>query len=321
MSRTRVGIKEALGYRPNHTARSLASGKTGLLALAVSSPAGMPHVVGEVEYFMQLMSSASAAALEHGYALVLAPASPEADAWQRINPDGAIVVDPIPGDPLLAHLEANGVKTVTTGRDPFDDKRGLWVDNDHQAGATAMFGHLSRRGARRIALLSSEPVHSYVADIRSAYHEWCAAAAIEPTVVTAPGTPTEGAGYEAAAYLLDRTPRPDAIYATLDRLALGAILAARARGIDVPRELLVAGCSDSEASRKADPALTVLNLHPDQIARTAVEILLDLLEGREPSRGRVIPTRVIQRGSTFTRTVGKPGTDRSRRPAASGSSR
>lgn len=288
----------ALGYRPNGTARSLASGRTGLLALAVSSPPGMPHLIGQVDYFMRLMSAATTEALDRGYALILAPPSPRADAWQRVGPDGAIIVDPLPDDPLLLYLEAEGIPLVTTGRDPSGDRGHTWVDNDHKAGARAVFEHFARRGAERIALLSSEPIHSYIVDISTAYEEWCRTHDAEPIIVTAPGMPSQGAGYDAALPLLRSPNRPDAIYATLDRLALGVVRAAADEKINVPRELLVAGCSDSEASRRATPALTVLNLHPDQIARAAVDALLDVLDGHTPEPGVVVPSRVVARGST-----------------------
>ena len=118
---TRVRVREvaeALGYRPSATARSLAGGRTGILALTVARVEAMPFSLTDFDYFAQLMNGAGTAALEQGYALVLAPSAGEPDLLDRVPLDGAIVVDPVRGDPTLAHLRERGVPVVTTGREP-----------------------------------------------------------------------------------------------------------------------------------------------------------------------------------------------------------
>jgi DNA-binding LacI/PurR family transcriptional regulator len=296
---TRVRVREvaeALGYRPSATARSLAGGRTGILALTVSRPATMPFSLADFDYFAQLMNGAGSAALEEGYALVLAPSG---DLLDRVPLDGAIVVDPVRGDSMLAHLRERGIPVVTTGREPDGPADTPWVDNDHVAGTRAVLDHLAAAGAARVALITSPPVHSYTLDGQAAYRDWCAARGSEPEVATVTGTLTEGEGYAAALELLDRDDPPDGIYATLDRLALGVLLAAHARGVDVPGDLLVAGCTDTHAGRGARPALTALSLDPEQIGVEAVEALIALVEGRaDAPRQRYVPTTVIPRAST-----------------------
>jgi DNA-binding LacI/PurR family transcriptional regulator len=299
---TRVRVREvaeALGYRPSATARSLAGGRTGILALTVSRVAAMPFSLADFDYFAQLMNGAGTAALEEGYALVLAPSAREPDLLDRVPLDGAIVVDPVRGDPTLAHLRERGVPVVTSGREPGGPADAPWVDNDHVGGTRAILDHLAASGASRVALITSPPVHSYTIDSQAAYREWCAARGIEPEVASVTGTLTEGEGYAAALELLDRDYPPDGIYATLDRLALGVLLAAHARGVDVPGDLLVAGCTDSHAGRGARPALTALSLDPERIGVEAVESLIALVEGRDDApRHRYVPTTVIPRRSS-----------------------
>jgi DNA-binding LacI/PurR family transcriptional regulator len=292
-------IAEELGYRPNATARHLAGGKTGVLGLAVSQGAGTPDTLSDFAYFMQLMTAATAAAFEHGYALVLTPVQPAESRWLNVAIDGAIVTDPVPNDPLVAALRERGAPVVTTGRVPGETAEVPWVDNDHGAATRSVLDHLARRGARRIALVMPPATISYVLDVRAGYEDWCARHGVEPQIAIAGKNLTEGAGYSAALELLDLPERPDAIYATLDRLALGVLLAAQSRGVRVPEDMLVAGNTDSEAGRWARPSLTALNLHPEQIGRNAVELLVGLVEGREPAEPHVlVPTRLIPRAST-----------------------
>jgi len=293
-------IAEQLGYRPNATARSLAGGRTGLVGLAVAQSVDGRFAVSDFAYYSQLMSAATSAAIDHGYALVLASGS-EAGAWTHIRLDGVIIVDPVRADPLSREFRAQGLPIVTTGRVP-DGGPGHWVDNDHRAGTDTILDHLAARGAQRIALLGSPLITSYAIDVRGAYQQWCARHGQEAVVVEARDDLTEGSGFEATRRLLSRRRPPDAIYATLDRLALGALLAAEARGLSVPRELLVAGCTDSEAGKWARPSLTALALNPEEIGRAALSMVTRMIEGTDLDPANVlIPTRVLPRGSTRRR--------------------
>jgi DNA-binding LacI/PurR family transcriptional regulator len=303
-TRQRVrSIADELGYRPNATARNLVVGRTGLLGLVVSQRGGPPFAVTDFDYFAQLMIAASTCAISDGYALVLAP-SDGALAPQRIAVDGAIVVDPVRDDPNVSALGTAGVPVVTTGRVPGDD-RGCWVDNDHIAGTRSMLDHLARCGARRIALMTSPLEISYTLDVERAYREWCGRQRMEPLVRTPEIGLSERAGYATASELLDLPEPPDAVFATYDRLAYGVLLAAEARGVDVPQQLMVATtATDSQASPQAGTiALTTLDLHPQEIGRAAASLLVELLEERAPRTQTVtVAHRVIARASTKRRS-------------------
>ena len=296
--RVQIAARE-LGYRANALAQGLASGWRGLLALQVSGAEGPPLMVSDIQYFADLMNAATLTALAHGYWLVLAPPSAHTEAWNQLQPDGAVIVDPTVADPLVQMLRVQNVPFVTTGRSPSDGDDTYWVDNDHVRGTRTMLDHLEQAGARRIALLTAPTLYSYTIDSRQAYEEWMREREREPVVAIVREGVTENAAHACGLELLAGHPRPDAIYATLDRLALGALRAAQARSIPVPDELLIAGLSDSEAARHAQPPLTTLGLHPDKIGQHAVTMLIALVEGRSaPQRHRLVPTQLIPRAST-----------------------
>lgn len=301
-TRLRVqAIAEQLGYRPNATARNLVVGRTGLLGLAVSQAGGPPFAASDFAYFAQLMMAASTEAIANGYALVMAPADGALDPQGGISVDGAIIVDPVRQDPLVARLRRAGIAVVTTGRTPgSEDRDGWWVDNNHIAGTCSMLDHLARRGGRRIALMTSPIEISYTVDVERAYREWCDKRRVEPLVKTTQEDLTERAGYAAATDLLELEEPPDAIFATYDRLAFGTLLAAQARGVTVPDELLLATtATESQAPEQANPSLTTLNLHPAEIGRSAAALLVDLLDEQEPvQRHVIVPHRVVARSST-----------------------
>jgi DNA-binding LacI/PurR family transcriptional regulator len=289
-------VAQRLGYRPNALARSLAGGRTGLIGLAISASAHGRFAFADFAYYAQLMSAAGSAALDRGYALVLASGA-QKRRWRGVRLDGAFVVDPSTDDPLCREFRAQAIPLVTNGREPGTDG-GYWVDNDHPAATRAVLDHLVSRGARRVGLVTSPAVNSYTIDARAGYETWCASTGQEPLVAVGRDL-SERSGYDASLRLLRTAQRPDAIYATLDWLALGAMRAAREQGLAIPRDVMIAGCTDSDAGRWARPSLTALALEPDRIAKTAIALLADLIDGREPEQPRVlVPTRIIARAST-----------------------
>ena len=292
-------IAQQLGYRPNATARNLAGGKTGLLGLVISQPADIRFALSDFAYFTYLTAAASAAALDRGYALVLTPSDVGLGAAVGVAVDGAIVVDPVEGDPLVEELREASMPLVTTGRVVGDDPGNAWVDNDHIAATRSVLDHLGRRKARRIALMTTPTVISYSVDVERAYREWCAEHDVEPLITKTDQQLTESAGYAAASELLSLPTPPDAIFASYDRLAFGALLAANARGVQVPDELLLAmTATESSHGQSTGPSVTALNLHPDQIGQRAVELLIDIVEGRAEGGHVLVPTAIIPRAST-----------------------
>jgi DNA-binding LacI/PurR family transcriptional regulator len=299
---------EALGYRPSSAARSLGGRRTGLISISLSQEEG--HCVGmsDFAYFLQLVNAATAAAIESGYALILSSdvtnASPPLD---RLPVDGGIVIDPITDDPHVARLEAAGAAVVTTGRVP-GRSDGHWVDNDHPKGLTRLLDHLTSQGAERVALVSIPLTTTYAVETEETYRQWSADRASPPLVFCVSGGLTEAAGAAAADSLLGSTEPPDAICTPLDRLAIGVLLGAKARNVSVPDELLVATVTNSEATRAATPPLTALELYPQQLGARAVEMLIDLIEGRDPADSNVVvPTRLLKRRSSNPAARRAPG--------------
>ena len=115
--------------------------------------------------------------------------------------------------------------------------------------------------------------------------------------VAAAGVDGEEAGRVAARMLLERSPRPTAILATSDALALGALAAARDLGVAVPGELSVVGFDDT-LTKPTSPALTTVR-QPHQLkGRAAARALLALVRDEPaPAPERLLPKLVV-RGSS-----------------------
>jgi DNA-binding LacI/PurR family transcriptional regulator len=315
---TRARVLEAaerLGYRANVHARMLRRGRSGVLGIMSSLAADSSTNLSGIEYFVDILSSAATTALSHGYAVMLMPPSPDNDATQRdVAVDGALLLDPVAGSTTVNRLEQSGIPTVSTGRLPGVPADSVtWVDNDIPAEVARALDLLWDRGARDVALITNPPIRSYAVDTIRAYDSWVEAHGLPRRVVETDELASESSAFVAASPLFaHRDDRPDAIFAPLDRLAVGAMLAARSAGLEVPRDVLIASGVDSQATRLARPAVTAVELHARDIGHRALELLVDRVEQRQEGHRQVIvPATLHERASTR-----RPGTRRRRRRAA-----
>lgn len=293
-----IEIARELGYRANPHARNLRRKSFGVLSVSASLPTAMSEALPGMDYFLRVWQGAVSSALERGYMLLLAPFGTRPKVLLDMPIDGGIVIDPVYGDPVSSHLEAQGLPVVLIGRDLKRPANKSWrVDSPHAELATETFAHFANRGARRIGLIQASGRYSYGVAVRMAYLDWIAASGGEPLIVEIDSAPTESAGYTAAMRLLESPNPPDAIYASLDRLAVGTLFAAERCGIDVPGQLLLGAGSDG-ITRTARVPITSLDLQPDKLGQTAVTMLIDRIEHNIEPREVIIPGSVQIRASS-----------------------
>jgi DNA-binding LacI/PurR family transcriptional regulator len=105
-------------------------------------------------------------------------------------------------------------------------------------------------------------------------------------------------GAAGAAALLESSPRPTALLATSDELALGALDAAHERGLRVPGELSVIGFDDTPAAAAARPPLTTVHQDHDEKGRRACALLLDRIRNAPRAGAQLLPHRLVARATT-----------------------
>ena len=299
---TRGLVAEAareLGYRPSASARSLAGGRSGTIGLSFAVISGQPAAFGAFGFFNDLLHSATATALELGYALVTFPDHAGAtDQLARVEPEGCIVVDPTRGQPMVEFARRTSTPLVTVGRvlDGGDEPA---IDNDHRVAARLAIEHLRERGARKVAIISPGPEYSYTSDGVEGYEKACAEFGIETVVEYANGDLAEGDGYAAAQRLLESDDPPDGVYAMLDRLGRGAIMAAESLSLNVPDDFKVVASTDSDVCARAEPTLTTIDLKPEELGASAVRTLVaQIRDGRGAGEDVDVPVELIPRQST-----------------------
>jgi DNA-binding LacI/PurR family transcriptional regulator len=101
---------------------------------------------------------------------------------------------------------------------------------------------------------------------------------------------------DAAGPLLDA--KPTAVLCDDDIVAAGLYLAARERGVRIPRDLSVVGFDDMDFARVLEPPLTTVALDGELLGATAFELLEERMGGGRSRRPVVLPAELVVRGST-----------------------
>jgi len=169
---------------------------------------------------------------------------------------------------------------------------------DNAAGIAGMVAALVARGHRRIAFLAG-PTSLYVSHRRlDGYRRGLVAAGIafDKRLVVNTGFNREAGALAIDALLAGEAPF-SAVCAANDLLALGAMGRLAALGIQVPREVSVAGFDDIETAAIAPPGLSTVRLPLHEIGRRAFAFAERVLAGERPIR-ETLPTELVLRGST-----------------------
>ncbi len=289
----------AEGTVGRHNAAMQDKGRPGLIG------AFLPVVYNV--FFSAIVAGVVQAAYEHEMGLVLWPTQHEharevslLDVLTSGATDGALMILPQQSnEELVRLLDGSCPFVVVNPRLPLDG-RVPCVSAAHRSGADQAMQHLLALGHRRVAAITGPPGRVATEDRRIGYRTALAAAGIErdPALEVEADFQFEP-GANAAGSLLDLPEPPTAIFAFSDTIAIGAIDAARERGVRVPEDLSIVGFDDSQFATVVAPRLTTVRQPLAQMGRTGVGLLVRLLEKRRPGPVQIeLPTRLVVRGST-----------------------
>jgi len=279
---TRSKVEQAiaeLGYTPNLTARSLRSGRSGAIALAVPDLA--------LAYFAELAASVIAAAESSGLVVLVeqtgADPARERELLRspRLKMTDGLLFSPLGlGQDDIGALEV-GYPLVLLGERMFDGP----VDHvtmQNVAAARAATEHLLATGRRRIAVIGAhegEVIGSAGLRLRG-YREALEANGIpyDEALVGPSMAWHRESGARSMRELLGRGAEFDAVFAFNDTLALGAMRALLEAGRRVPEDVAVIGFDNIDEAQYTVPSLSTVEPGRDWIARTAVATLVERIE-------------------------------------------
>ncbi|MFZ6030861.1 MAG: LacI family DNA-binding transcriptional regulator [Chloroflexota bacterium] len=296
-------VMDELGYKPNVLARALASKRSRIISLLFPvSKRGL----GATE--LEFVTSATQAAQEHGYHLVLWSAelpSPEAllDMTQQGLVDGLVMMEVHLNDARVALLQANRFPFSLIGR--CAENEGLWyVDIDFEQTMRDAARHLLDFGHRQIAYLNQDELDSgYGPAVRTLAGFEQIMQANRLPAVTAVCDPSPLAGYVAMQKLWADLPELTALLVMNDRALPGILQAIAERGRSIPDDFsLLTVVSSAQVAEMMAPPLTAMEPPAAELGRMGVELLVRQLESQEETAVQALmPCRLVVRGSTGPR--------------------
>jgi DNA-binding LacI/PurR family transcriptional regulator len=300
--RTRVqAVLDELDYRPNLIARNLKQGRTGMIALVV------PEL--DVPYFAELAREVITAARAHGYVVMIDQTDGAVDRERALlgRDSRAMMFDGLLLSPLAVSAEelrerGNRIPIVLLGEHIFNGSF-HHVAIDNVAAAREATAHLLGLGRRRVAAIGDQPYATgETAQLRTAGYRQAhahAGLAVDEELIVATPHFHRRLGAQAMERLLALPDPPDAVFCYNDLLALGAMRALTRAGRRVPDDVAVVGLDGIEEGQYSTPSLTTVAPDKGEIARTAVDTLMESINGGAANPTEiVVPHRLIIREST-----------------------
>jgi LacI family transcriptional regulator len=297
-TRSRIlGIAKTLRYVPDGAARGLATGLTQTVGVL------LPDLHGE--FFSEIIRGIDLAARRRGLHLLLSGLhGSAAEAARAIRAfrgrvDGLLIMSPHADSAFLAQNSSDDTPTVLLNT-PVRGQSHSAFCVDNRGGARAMVGHLAACGCRRIAFISG-PEGNFDAEERlSGYREALAAIHDDAKGVVVGGDFSEESGYRAGLEILQLAPRPDAVFAANDMMALGCLFAFNERGIAVPEDIALAGFDDIPVARFVSPPLTTVRVRMAELGERALERLASAIAAPKstPTSTEALPAELVVRASS-----------------------
>ena len=284
-----------LRYTPHEAARSLITRRTRTIGVL------LPDIHGE--YFSELIRGIDRAARLRGLHLLVSSSHGDADeaalALRAMNGrvDGVLVMSPYLDARSLDEALPPTLPAVLLNT-PEDAGRTAAFVIDDFGGAKAMVEHLRAQGYQRIAHIAG-PEGNYESAERLRGFQAALGRTLAAKALVLAGNFTEESGYLAGQALAAATPRPDAVFAANDMMAIGCLFALRDAGLACPADVAIAGFDDIPIARYVSPPLTTVRAQTTELGRQALDELARTID--EPASAKpmrhTLGTQLVVRDS------------------------
>ena len=292
---TVVKAARSLGYHPNETARNLRAQETRMIGVL------LPNMHGE--FFAQVTRGLDERARASGHHLLVSNSHTQEDEAKTViqsllgRVDGLILLWPRLSHDFLDDLVPDDLPVVLLNTDRSGARFETLAFDNHD-GAYAAVEHLAEHGHERIALLAGDPQNFDAQERRSGYR----AAVDDHDLAADPSLEIEGdftreAGRDAVDQLMALSPRPTALFASNDSMALGVLRGLRDAGLKAPDDLALVGFDDIPMAHYVAPSLTTVHAPMQELGERAMERLLALVQENAAPSHQTLNTRLVRRES------------------------
>lgn len=290
-------VAARLDYWPNSAARSLITHRTSAIGVL------LPDLYGE--FFSEVIRGIDLAARREKYQVLVSSSHASAETLVaavralRGRIDGLLVMAPDADATEAIQEFATRFPVVLLNPGPTSMPCASLSLGNYE-GSYAAVRHLAGLGHRRIAMLLGPSGNADAEERRRGWHQAMRDGGLDaaPELELA-GDFSESSGFAAAERLLALRPRPTAVFAANDYMAVGLLAALRDFGVAVPRDLAVCGFDNIAIAQYLTPALTTVDVDACELGERAMLQLLPFARARRPAdvHHETLPTRVVVRAS------------------------
>jgi len=296
---------EELGYHPNAFARGLRAQKTHTIGFIATD--FYPFEVFTSHYCASILTGVSEELKQRDYHLLVYPmvVGEDTEQLRRLlmggRLDGVILrlIEDSPASREIVELIASTqipCVCIERATDPRFHMPAIVYDD--VKGALEATSYLISRGHGLIAHLSGDPKYPTARARLEGYRRALAAAGLQGCELVVGGSWEMGEAVRSTQELLRRGPRPTAIFAASDDLAIGAMAAIAQEGLRVGADVAVVGFDDIPMASQTVPPLTTVRIPLLAMGRRAAEMLLQLITSDdEPPASEVVPLSLVARGT------------------------
>ncbi|ENX15462.1 hypothetical protein F895_02008 [Acinetobacter sp. CIP 64.2] len=284
-------IAEQLGYRPNRFATALRNGGTRTIALISTIPSAISGGASKLGFMMEVANVAASYALEHDLYVLLVPFMDHNNFdVNRMNVDGVILLEPCLNDPIVKKLMQYKIPLVCIGTPSQDNTEIPYVDLQSEQTAAKLLEHLVEEGAQQIALITGQSKRNVSLQTEQIYRQYCQQHAMTEVVYQIEERLGEMGGKSATAEIIKKHPKTDAILVMIDTFATGVMQYLAEQKISVPKQMKVVTRYNGIRALTSTPPLTAVNLHLDDVAKIAIDLLVIQLSDSV----EIVPVRTMQ---------------------------
>ncbi len=294
-----VETARAMEYQPNRMARNLKQGHT--LTIGVVVPQLNRY------FFSNAINGIEEMASLYGYNIIISQTlnevSREIKAMQKLNSsvvDGLLVsvVGQYSDYNHFVESQNRGMPIVFFDRYPMDDRFKRVCMDDYEAARSAV-AHLASIGKRKIFHLAGNQDVSIWKERTRGYRSMISELGLGPR----PGwifenTQNHESGIAAVEKMIREGNIPDAIFASSDHTALGAMDAFKNNGLRIPEDIAVVGYGNEIFAPFTSPAMSTIDQHSSEMGKEALSQLLKLMDGEEIQDEVIIKHSLIVRDSS-----------------------
>jgi LacI family transcriptional regulator len=299
-TRARVlAVVKELNYHPSLSARSLAGNRSYLIALVYENPSA--------NYIVDVQHGAMERCREERFQLFVHQCSGRGEELAReitglvdqTRADGMVVTPPLSESAdLIAALDQRSLPFVRIAPNE-EPHRTPYADMDDESAAREMTEYLISLGHRQIGFIKGHPEHFASGQRLKGFR----AALQRHGIPYQPDNVKDGlfefeSGLEGGRQLLTMPKPPTAIFASNDDMAAGVMMAAHEMGIEIPKQLSVAGFDDTYIARAVWPQLTTVHQPSYDLAYAATDLLLQMLKSQKVPKPVRLGYRLVCRAST-----------------------